>query len=280
MKPLFNKVVIIGLGLIGGSLGMALRRRRVARRVVGVDRLRSAMVKARAMGAIDGGAPRFSEAVAGADLVVIATPPASVVPTARRVARATRHRFLLTDVASVKGPIVAALNRELPSRISFVGGHPMAGSEQSGIKAADPELFIGAPCVVTRTAKTKGRALSSVRALWQSLGSKVTVLSPARHDALVAQVSHVPHLAAVGLTLIASPTSLNLAAGGFSDTTRIALSDPVLWRQICAMNRQPLADALDQFLIRLGQLRDLLTHENGIGLSRLLRAAQRRRQGL
>jgi prephenate dehydrogenase len=281
VKPLFNQGTIVGLGLIGGSLGLALRRQKVARRVIGFSRHERTVRRAKASGAIDDGCTELCpEWLSESDLVVIATPPLSVAKVARRIAKITRDSLVITDVASTKSAIVKELERSLPPRVSFVGAHPMAGSEHSGIEAADPTLFHGAVCLVTPTRRTDAQALSKVYALWRRVGSRVVSLSPQRHDAVVAQISHLPHLAAVGLTLSVSPAALNLAAGGFSDTTRIALSDPALWRQICGMNRRALADALDQYLIRIGQLRDLLTVDDGAGLYRWFRTAQRKRQGL
>ncbi len=276
--PLFRRVTIIGLGLIGGSLGMALKKQGVARGVCGVARKASTIRRAVARKAIDRGTVRLAEVLEGADLVVIATPPAAVEKVARRVVAHTRHRFILMDVASTKKEIVSSVERMLPSRIAFVGSHPMAGSEQSGISAADPKLFQGAPCVVTRTPKTNPRALAKVSALWRALGGRVVVLDPFSHDQRVAQVSHVPHLVAAGLMLSADSSARRLAAGGFADTTRVALSDPQLWGQVCMTNRREILRALDRFLYRIGELRVMLNEGDAAGLRRRLAQARQRRR--
>ena len=264
-RPLFNQVTIVGLGLIGGSLALALKKRGVARRIVGVDSDRATLRKAKARGAIDEGfltgiyqddRQEWTAPIEQSDLVVLAEHPASIVGTALQIASGSSKLLILTDVASVKGRIVRLLDRDLPRRIRFVGGHPMAGSHRSGIQAADSGLFSGAPCIVTRTRRTDGKALAKVSRMWRLVGGKVLVMGPARHDRLVAQVSHLPHLAAVGLTLSVSPEALKLAGGGFSDTTRVALSNTHLWYVICISNKKEIIRALDRFIKEMVDLRD------------------------
>ncbi|MBI3333142.1 MAG: prephenate dehydrogenase/arogenate dehydrogenase family protein [Candidatus Omnitrophica bacterium] len=279
MKHLFRQVAIVGLGLIGGSLGMALRRGRLAGKVIGFTRREATLRKARARGAVDDGCTEFCPDWLGAsDLVVIATPPLSVVPVARRIGRMTRHSFILTDVASTKGRIVRQMERMLPDRIRFVGSHPMAGSERSGVEAANPKLFERAACLLTPTPRTSREALAKVSSLWRAVGGRVLLLRPARHDALVAQISHMPHLAAAALALSAEGRALPLAAGGFADTTRLALSDPSLWSEICLTNRREILAALSRFDRQMSGLRRLLLRGAGADLSRRLRAAQRKRR--
>lgn len=260
---------------------MAVRRRKLARCVIGFARTEATVRRAKARGAVDDGCTELCpDWLGSSDLVVIATPPLSVVPIARQVARLTSHRFILTDVASTKGQIISRLERILPSRISYIGSHPMAGSERSGVEAADPRLFEGAACILTRMSRTSSGALSKVASLWRKVGGRSMVLSPARHDALVAQVSHVPHLAAAGLVLGSRPESLDLAAGGFSDLTRIALSDPAMWNEICRTNRHELKKALEQFIGQMNRFKGLLSSPDGSKLLGLLRLAQRRRRQL
>ena len=279
-RPLFNRVTIVGLGLIGGSVGMALKRRGLARQIYGVARRSAALRQAKARRAVDTGGLRLADGLKGAELVLIATPPQAVEEVARQVARFfSGDRLLLTDVASTKGRIVSSLDRLLPPRIRFVGSHPMAGSERSGLPAADPELFDGAVCVVTRTPRTDAGALSEVCALWRSLGSRIQILDPASHDSWAAQVSHLPHLTAAGLVLTADRKALGLAAGGFADSTRVALSDPELWSQIFSTNRPAVLKALNRFLQRMDRLRRAIAQGKIRSLHRqlLLARSQRRR---
>lgn len=278
-EPLFNQVTIIGLGLIGGSLGLALKRRRISRRVIGFSRRDATVRRAKAWGAVDDGcADLCSEWLGSSDLMVIATPPLAVAKVAGQIARMTSHHFILTDVASTKAGIIRDLEQIVPPRISVVGSHPMAGSEQSGISAARADLFEGAPCIVTKTPRTDRKALSRISALWRGVGGRPIVLTPPLHDELVVQVSHLPHLVAVALLLAASPKALKLSAGGFADLTRVALSDPALWEQIFRTNRQPVARALDRFLTELKSIRALLRTGSASDLRRLLQSARLRRQ--
>ncbi|MDO8729804.1 MAG: prephenate dehydrogenase/arogenate dehydrogenase family protein [Candidatus Omnitrophota bacterium] len=276
--PQFRQVSIIGLGLIGGSLGMALRRGKVARRVIGFARHEATVQRAKRRGAIhDGDTELCPDWLGESDLVVLAVPPDDAVRMARQVARLTTHSFVMTDATSVKEPIVRSLETLLPSRIRFVGSHPMAGSERSGIEAADPALFRGAPCIVTPTGRTDPKAVKQVSRMWKSAGSRVIEMDPKRHDALVAQISHAPHLAAVALTLLPEEAALEVAGGGFSDTTRIAASDPAMWEQICRMNRKEINGALERLMAGLGRLKTAVAAGSAGTLRATLRGAQARR---
>lgn len=279
MKP-FGQVTIIGLGLIGGSLGLALRRRRVARRVYGVARRAATVAQARRLGAVDRGFTALAPAVAEADLVVIATPPSTVVPLARQVAAATTHALVLTDAASTKAGIVRGWQRALPERIAAVGSHPMAGSERSGLGAASAALFDGTLCVLTPTPQTPARAARTVGALWRAVGMRTMTLTPARHDAVVAMVSHVPHVVAASLVGAATPDELRVAAAGFADTTRIALGDPALWQDICASNREAVLDALGRFERALIHARQAIAYRDAQELRKTLAASQHKRRRL
>ena len=280
-KPLFSSVSIVGLGLIGGSLGLALRKGRIARRVIGFSRREATIRQAISCGAMDDGDTELCpEWLGQSELVILATPPEAVVPMARKIASMTKHPFIMTDVASVKSKIVSKLERTLPERISFVGGHPMAGSERSGIEAAEKKLFRGASCILTRTTRTNPQALQKLHRMWAALGSRVKVLDPKRHDVLVAQISHVPHLTAAMLTLLPEKEALPLAGRGFSDSTRVAASDPKIWSQICGMNREEISESLDCLHRGLNAVRSFIERGNLKALHRRLRSAQFRRNQL
>ena len=278
--PLFNQVTIVGLGLIGGSLGLALRRRRVARRVYGVARRAATVAQARRIGAVDRGFVELAPAVADADLVVLATPPSTVVPLARQVAEATTRALIVTDAASTKAGIVRGWERALPARIAAVGSHPMAGSDRSGLGAASADLFDRMLCVLTPTRGTPARAVRAVGALWRAVGMRTASLTPERHDAVVAMVSHVPHLAAASLVSAASPEELKVAATGFADTTRVALGDPALWQDICVNNREAVLDALGRFERALVHVRQAIAYRDAEELEKTLAASQRKRRAL
>jgi len=235
----FNKITIIGVGLIGGSIGLAIKKRRLAREVIGVFRRPSTLRRALKRAAIDSGTLDIKEGVSDADLVVIASPVLTIPDIARKALRFAKPGAIVTDVGSSKCWIVDKVERMAGrSRCAaFVGSHPMAGSEQAGVEAATSALFEGAPCIVTKTGRTDGRALRKIAAFWKSLGARVEVMSPLEHDKNVAFISHLPHIVAFGLAGAVPGDSLKYGAEGFKDTTRVASSDPGLWTDIFITNR-------------------------------------------
>lgn len=278
--PMCNQVTIVGLGMMGGSLGMALKRHQFASTVVGWSRKPSTLRRAKAKGAIDVGTTDEHTAVRDAHLVVLATPVDAIVPLAQRLARFMRAGSILTDVGSTKTQIVHTLERTLPRRVAFVGGHPLAGSEQRGIEAADARLFDGAVVILTPTARTSRSAVQRVRQLWNPLVDHVMTMSPRQHDRVLASMSHLPHLVAYCLALTADVGSLPCAPRSFLDATRIAKSDPQLWDDIFLTNRAPLIEAVARFDRRWRKLRMALTRADRTGLRQLLVRAKSRRDAL
>ncbi len=280
MRPLFKQITIVGPGLIGGSLGLAIKKKGLARRIVGVSRRTSTLHQARKRGAIDRGTKRLSEGVAGSELIVLATPPASIPKLVREIVRSTQGPLLLTDAASTKAWVTREAERILPRRIQFVGGHPMAGSERTGVKAADRRLYEGSLCILTRTHRTRPEALSAISRLWRAVGAEVVTLTPRQHDAWVAQISHIPHLAAAALTLAPQTPALKLAASGFASTTRLALGDPILWEEICRTNAKEITQGLNRLLKELNAFKKNLRSSRTGTLRRQLAQAQTRRLNL
>lgn len=274
-----NQVTIVGLGLIGGSIGLAVRRRRTAATVVGLSRTAATIRRARARGAIDWGTTDPARAVRDASLVIIATPVDDIVSRAVQVARFMRPGGMLTDVGSTKAAMVEALDRRLPSRVRFVGSHPVAGSEQRGLEAAEPRLFDGSLCVVTPTARTNRRALAAVSRFWTGLGMRVVTMSPARHDRCLAGGSHLPHLIAWALAGSVTP-GLPRAPRSFLDMTRLADSAPELWDDIFLSNSAPLLRALAAFAKELERLRRAIARGDRTCLRRRLARAKARRDAL
>ena len=271
---LFNRVTIVGLGLIGGSLGMAITRRRLAREVVGLSRTPATLRKAKQRGAIDAGTTDAARAVRDADLVILATPVDTIIPQAKRLARVMRPGSILTDVGSAKHQIVRALTGALPHGVAFVGAHPLAGSEQRGIEAARLDLFDGSVCIVARTLKTDPQALARVMRLWKALTSQVLVMEPAAHDRLAAATSHLPHLLAFCLMEATDPSALAIAPRSFLEATRVAKSDPGLWDGIFLSNRMAVLAAMDRFDRQWRTLRRQLTRGDRAALRRFLNRAQ------
>lgn len=274
MMPAAPRVAIIGLGLIGGSLGLALRRRRAAREVIGFSRRAATRQRAKARKAVDRIAPSLAAAVRDADLVVLAGPVDSIVPTGRRAARAMKPGAVLTDVGSTKAAIVRGLGGTLPRRVAFVGGHPIAGSEQQGIEAAEATLFKGAICVLTPTAGTSRAALARVKALWAAAGAQVRTMTPQAHDRLLAAGSHLPHLVAAVLMRAVGRRVLQPVPRSFLDMTRIAKSSPELWDDIFLSNRAEVLACMRAFEREWRQLRQLLARGHAAALRQQLRRAQ------
>src|ERR671912_877070 len=267
-----GRAVVVGTGLVGGSIGMRLRR--LGWHVTGRDRDLARAARALALGALDAVGDDAEPAV-----TFVATPVRAVAEEARAALAAGRG--LVTDVGSVKASIVDAV-----ADARFVGGHPMAGSEQEGIEGATADLFEGASWVLTPTAGTDASPYSQVRQIIGTLGAEVVALPPERHDVLVAIVSHVPHLAAATLMRLADTRSeehralLRLAAGGFRDMTRIASGHPGIWPDICEENRAAIVEVLDGLLASLSEVRDIVAAADRSGLLSVLEQARSARANL
>jgi prephenate dehydrogenase len=276
-------VAVVGLGLIGGSLGWALRRAGVAEEVVGCDSDPATLEHARALGVIDRDAWDPAEAASGADLLVVAVPVRAVGPILEAARPALGPQAVATDVGSVKGPVIAEAEAALAGACPFVGGHPIAGTEDSGVTAAFPELFQDALCVLASDSNAPDWARERVRSLWQAVGAEVVDMDPAEHDRTLALTSHMPHLLAYSLinTLAergGASAAGRFSAGGFRDFTRIAASDPVMWRDIALANRDELLAVLDQFRGQVDGLRRAIADGDGDDLeARFARARALRR---
>ncbi len=280
-----SRVALLGTGLIGGSIGLALRR--AGTTVVGFDPDDGRVHRAQELGAVDEIASSVGAAVATVDIAVVAAPVAVITAVVVEVLDAIPANAVATDVGSVKAPIVAAVERVRPDAAArYVGGHPMAGSEQEGLDGADPDLFVGSTWVLTPTERTEATAFTTVRTLVRGLGAEVVAVTPERHDALVAVVSHVPQLAATTLMDVAATsgeqhaTLLRLAAGGFRDMTRIAAGHPGIWPDICVANQAAIVAALDEYLDALGAVRSLVAAGDRAGLLALLERARAARRSL
>ncbi len=277
---LIDTIAIVGVGLIGGSIGLALKRRRVTRRVVGVGRRAASLRAARRLGAIDHGTLDLGRGVADAELTIFCTPVDLIADQARAAAASCPSGAIFTDSGSTKARIVARLETGLPNDVNFVGSHPLAGSEKRGVAEARPDLFDGRVCVVTVTPQTPLQALAVVKSLWRSIGARVLTMSPEAHDAALAFTSHLPHLAAAALS-IALPEKYNeLIATGFRDTTRIAASDPDLWTAIFVENAGPLLRSLTSFEQTLREFRTALKSRDTQRLRQLWKQSHAKRQEL
>ncbi|MDQ3026205.1 MAG: prephenate dehydrogenase/arogenate dehydrogenase family protein [Pseudomonadota bacterium] len=281
-----KRVAVIGVGLIGGSFAMALRRAGGVTSIVGVDRDAQALERAAALGVIDTAAGSVSEATKGADLVMVAVPVRAIGPVLHDVGRALDPGATVTDAGSTKGDVAGIAREELRTLFPrFVPGHPIAGRESSGVDSATADLFKGARVVLTPEEETAPDALDIVRSCWEAAGGRVALLSAGDHDRIFAAVSHLPHL--LSFALVSEFTSranaaelFGFAAGGFRDFTRIAASSPEMWRDIALQNRAALLDELDRYGTRLAVFRELIDKGDGPGLQRLMAEARASRQAL
>jgi prephenate dehydrogenase len=284
-SPRWKKFVIVGPGLIGASIGLALKRSGAVETVVGVSRRRSTLQAARSSGAIDSGSCRLEASVRDAAAVIVCTPVRRI---AEQVIAVANHmngngRAWITDVGSSKEWIVRRVGkaeRELGVKIPFVGSHPLAGSEQSGPRAARADLYDGRLVIVTPTAKTPPWLADEVDSFWTCLGAKVHRLTPTAHDRLLAATSHLPHTLATALAATTLPDQLPFAATGWRDTTRIAAGDPDLWCDILLDNRTHLLKSLDNFEKKLAAIRHAVDVEDSRQLKRLLEEGKQRRDSL
>lgn len=260
----FKKIVICGVGLIGGSFALALRRGALAEQIVGMGRSRETLERAMALGIIDEAPESWPQALEGASLVLIACPVAQTGAVLEQIAPHLAPTTIVTDAGSTKGDVVEAIYRHLPHHLTHViPGHPIAGTEHSGPDAAHAHLFDGRRVVLTPLPENSTASARLVSDLWSACGASVVEMHPQDHDRIFAAVSHLPHLLAYGLVHdIAKRANAEqlfaFAAGGFRDFTRIAGSHPEMWRDICITNRQPLLAELDQYLSELAYLRSLL----------------------
>lgn len=270
---------------MGGSMGMALRRSAGIQRVTGIARRADTVAEAVAVGAVDGGTTDLQAGVAGADIVVFATPVRTIPALVSEAAPALGPGTLVTDVGSTKAELCRTLPPLLPAGVEYIGGHPMAGSERTGIAAADPYLYQNAIYILTPLRQDQA-GLEKAHALVQAVGAHPLILDPEQHDRAVAAVSHLPHVVATALVLAVGqvtaddPRVLALAAGGFRDTTRVASGDPVMWRDICLSNREPLLEMLDRFMAVLKETRRAVAAEDGQELMDQMARARRVREQL
>jgi prephenate dehydrogenase len=267
-------LTIVGVGLIGGSIGLAAKERRVAGRVLGVGRRQGSLQKALARGAIDEGFLDIQQAISQADVAVFCTPVDLIAEQILLAAPRCKSGAVLTDAGSTKAALVRTLDGRLPAGVSFVGSHPLAGSEKRGPEHADANLFGGKVTVVTPTANIHGSIVDRVSSFWRALGSEVLVMDAEEHDRALALTSHMPHLVAAVLAALLTPDLIPLTASGFRDTTRVAAGDPAIWTGIFLQNRQAVLAGLDRLDASLDRFRRALETSDRAALDRLLTEAK------
>ena len=286
MTVLINRLAIIGVGLIGGSLARALREAGVVGTVVGIGRSRANLDEALSLGICDEVTQDVITGVEGADMVFISVPVCAIPAVVAEIAPALAPGCIVTDGGSVKAAIVRECEALMPTGCHFVGGHPIAGTEHSGASASFATLYRGKRCILTPTEQTAAAALATVDHLWQLTGADVCVMEPGHHDRIFAEISHLPHMAAyalvhaVGTADVEGENVLSYTAGGFRDFTRIASSDPVMWRDIALMNREALLASIDGFSGSLAELRRRIDCGDQAGLTDFFTIAKQFRDGI
>ncbi|AJE99181.1 prephenate dehydrogenase [Pandoraea apista] len=267
-----NKLVICGVGLIGGSLARALKVAGAVKEVVGVGRSEASLARACELGVIDRAAVSMADAVTGADVVVLAAPVAQTPALLAAIRPYLGGQTIVTDAGSTKTDAVAAAKVALSDEVwRFVPGHPIAGAELSGVDAAKADLYLDRRVVLCPQAGNRSEDVARVRAMWEATGARVSEMSETQHDRVFASVSHLPHVLSYALIaqILEAPDAalkLGFAGGGFRDFTRIAASNPEMWRDICVANREALLAELDGYLATLGRLRELIDAGDGAGL--------------
>lgn len=285
----FKQVAIIGVGLIGGSLGMILRRKGLAGHVVGIGRRVENLKTAVTLGAIDRYVADPKEGVRGSDLVILATPVDTYDRHLKEWVHCLDQGAIVSDVGSVKGTLVEQSEAAMPEGVHFVGAHPIAGKEKTGVAAGSDQLFKGARCILTPTKRTNASALDRIRQLWSETGSIVLDMDPHLHDQILGAVSHLPHVAAFALMNALADlrdqqlSALDLAGhsgGGLRDTTRIAASSPEMWRDIFIWNRDNVVSYIKRYIRALEELGELIQVGDAAGIEKALERAKGEREKL
>jgi len=286
-RPHFGRVALIGIGLINGSLAKVMKRDGLADEIVGCARREDTLSRAKSLGLADRTTTDPGLAVVGADLVVIGTPTGSAGAVAEAMASTLDRNAIITDVGSIKAKVIDDVLPHLPFRGRFVPGHPVAGTENSGPDAAFDTLFVGRHCILTPLAETDADALAAVRAVWEAAGSRISIMTAAHHDQVLAITSHLPHL--IAYTIVGTVADLEdhlqtevlrYSAGGFTDFTRIAGSDPVMWRDIFLHNKEAVLEMLGRFSEDLSLLQRAIRWGDGETLEALFTRTREIRRGV
>ncbi|UCG78444.1 MAG: prephenate dehydrogenase/arogenate dehydrogenase family protein [Nitrospirota bacterium] len=268
-----NKVTIIGVGLIGASFALALKKNNIGSEIVGSGRTESNLKEALNKGIIDSYDLDHREACRDADLIVLATPVGCFKDIISNIKPSLNDGVILIDVGSTKANFISALEAELPEGVSFVGTHPIAGSDRSGIGSSSADLFEGSACILIETGRTDAEVMDKVESIWEKIGARTSKMSADKHDRVFSSVSHLPHLVAYALVRTVTeidPEYIKYAGQGFKDTTRIAMSSPELWADVFNGNKVNIKEQLDILIDSLKTLRDLAESDDKAPLISLL----------
>jgi len=270
----FERVCIIGVGLIGGSMALGMRKLKLAHEIIGLGRRIENLKQAKKLKIIDDWSLKPEQAVKNAELIILATPMGAMPELVKSIAQNFKPKVILTDVGSTKLKMIEKILPLIDEKVDFVPAHPIAGREKTGAKYADANLFKNHWTIITPTQRSSKKGVERIKRLWQALGAKVAIMNPKEHDEILAYISHLPHLVAYGLVSTiwnqeqALPV-LRFSAGGFKDFIRIAGSSPEMWRDICLDNKEMIFKALNQYQNQLEKLKQMIVKEDGGGLEKI-----------
>lgn len=267
----FDKVTIIGLGFIGASFALAIRKANLCDTIYGYSRSLKTLQWAKSKEIIDEFSLDIEQICSDSDLIILSTPVGAFLNLVQKIRRFVKPGAIITDVGSIKGKLVYDIESTLPNNVYYVGSHPIAGGEKSGAENAKPDLFKNALCIITPTESTDQQSLNRIKQVWESVGCRVKMMNPYEHDKIYALISHLPHLVAYAVVNTVNDVGgdfINYAGQGFKDTTRIALSPPEIWRDIIAFNRDNLLEILTVLRNNLNKMESLLKEGDFIGLEK------------
>ncbi|MBI3601413.1 MAG: prephenate dehydrogenase [Candidatus Omnitrophica bacterium] len=279
-RQLFRRVAIVGAGLMGASLGLAIKKKGLVREVIGIGRHETSLREATDVGAIDESSSDLKRGINGADLIVLATPVHTILEILDFLGKEHHRGCMVTDLGSTKAAIVERAEKVLHHSVLFVGSHPLVGSEKKGPTYANAALYENVTCVMTPTDKTNRLAKEKIKHFWSQLGAQVKMMSPQEHDEVLAFISHVPHLAAFGLMKAIPDKFLEYATQGLRDTTRLAASDAHVWRDIALSNPKNVLKSLDETVQVLSSIRKAIVSSDAQALEEIFKAAKAKRESI
>ncbi len=276
----FRRVTIVGTGLMGGSLGLAIKKHKLAKEVVGLSQKQSSLVHAIKCKVIDVGETNIQKAIKNADLVVLATPVDSIISLFAMIKPYLKRGCFVTDLGSAKVEIVEKAEAVLPMPGNFLGSHPLVGSEKTGVENADAQLFQGSTCILTPTKKTTRSTQEKMKLLWSTVGAQVKTLSPTEHDEILGYMSHLPHLISFGLLETIPQDDLEYMTRSLSDSTRIAGSSPQMWNDICLANSKNVLKSLDEFVKQMAVIRTAIINKDQRALVQYFTKVKEKRESI
>ena len=288
MSILFDKIAVVGVGMIGGSIAIAAKKKGIAREILGIDINKRNLDEAKKSGIIDTALDFKSGTIdlQKVGLIIVATPVKSIAGVIKKLLPGLSSGTIITDTGSVKESVTKSIERIFPKGVFFVGGHPIAGSELSGVKSASPDLFTGAKVILTPTGETSSLALRKVKEFWTRIGGKVILMKPKEHDRVFAAVSHLPHILAFSLVNTLAEVNFNnqnlfkFAGEGFKDFTRIAQSNPSMWHDIVLENKVQILNSMDHFMSTFEKIKSLIEKSEGKKIRKEFSKAQKLRKKL